>query len=427
VTKTEVTGQITGRIIVTPNPVCFGQRCVVSWDTNDPAGAEVRVSTGANDEKLVAKGGKSGQVEIPWIADSTVYEFRLYPRSGPTVAIDSVKARREIDSAPAALREIAEEVTRGNVDVTALSRFIVAVMPICLRSPQFRELFRDWEQHGFHVTPVHFNQPIPDTRSLPETLWSRPSELVGIDMNEPRQRELLRSFSRFRDEYQRFPTGPTKEQNRFYLGNRLFDGVDALVAYCMVRHFQPRLIIEVGSGFSSLALGEAASKNGCTPIICIEPFPRDFLRKGFPGLQTLIEKNVQEINLEFFSQLQSGDILFIDSSHTVKVGGDVNYLFLEVLPRLKPGVIVHVHDIFLPFEYRRDWVVDEFRFWSEQYLLQAFLSFNLEFEVLMANRYLAHKYRDDLKVTFANLANLEAVRPSSLGWVGGSFWMRRKL
>jgi len=81
----------------------------------------------------------------------------------------------------------------------------------------------------------------------------------------------------------------------------------------------------------------------------------------------------------------------------------------------------------LPFEYRRDWVVDEFRFWSEQYLLQAFLSFNLEFEVLMANRYLAHKYRDDLKVTFANLANLEAVRLSSLGWVGGSFWMRRKL
>jgi hypothetical protein len=427
VTKTEVTGQITGRIIVTPNPVCFGQRCVVSWDTNDPAGAEVRVSTGANDERLVAKGGKSGQVEIPWIADSTVYEFRLYPRSRPAVAIDSVNARREIDSAPAALREIAEEVTRGNVDVAALSRFIVAVMPICLRSPQFRELFRDWEQHGFHVTPVHFNQPIPDTRSLPETLWSRRSELVGIDMNEPRQRELLRSFSRFRDEYQRFATGPIKKQNRFYLGNRLFDGVDALVAYCMVRHFQPRLIIEVGSGFSSLALGEAASKNGGMPIICIEPFPRDFLRKGFPGLQTLIEKNVQEIDLEFFSQLEAGDILFIDSSHTVKIGSDVNYLFLEVLPRLKPGVIVHAHDIFLPFEYRRDWVMDEFRFWSEQYLLQAFLNFNLEFEILMANRYLAHRYQDDLKVTFANLANLEAVRPSSLRWVGGSFWMRRKL
>jgi hypothetical protein len=426
VTKTEVAGQITGKITVTPNPVCFGQRCVVLWETNDPAGAEVRVSTAANGEKLVTQGRPSGQVEIPWIVDSTVYEFRLYPISRPDIAIDSVTARLEIESAPAALRQIAEEVRRGNVDLAELSRFIAAVMPICLRSPQFREMFPDWERHGFHVTPVHFNQPIPDTRSLPETLWSRPSELAGVDMNEQAQLNLLRSFSKFRDEFQRFPIAPTAGHNRFYLGNGLFDGVDALVAYCMIRHFRPRLIIEVGAGFSSLALGEAGSKNGCAPIICIEPFPRDFLRKGFPGLKTLIEKNVQDINLEFFSQLQSGDILFIDSSHTVKIGGDVNYLFLEVLPRLKPGVIVHVHDIFLPFEYRRDWVMDEFRFWSEQYLLQAFLSFNLEFEVLMANRYLAHKYRDDLRVTFANLASLEAARPPSLRWVGGSFWMRRK-
>jgi Methyltransferase domain len=424
--KTQTKGPITGQISASPNPICFGQSCVVSWNTNDPRGAEVRVSTGANEEKLVAKGGRSGQVEIPWIANSTLYEFRLYSASRPDVPIDSVKARRDIESAPTVLREITDEVARGNIDLAEISRFIAAVMPFCLKR-QARELFQTWERHGFHVTPVHFNQPIPDTRSLPETLWSRPSELVGVNMNEPRQCELLRSFSKFRDEYERFPTGPTKEHNRFYLGNGLFDGIDALVAYCMVRHFQPRLIIEVGSGFSSLAMGEAASKNGCAPIICIEPFPRDFLRKGFPGLQTLIEKNVQEINLKFFSQLQSGDILFIDSSHTVKIGGDVNYLFLEVLPRLKPGVVVHVHDIFLPFEYRRDWVMDEFRFWSEQYLLQAFLSFNLEFEVLMANRYLAHKYRDDLKVTFANLANLEAARPSSLRWVGGSFWMRRKL
>ena len=162
-----------------------------------------------------------------------------------------------------------------------------------------------------------------------------------------------------------------------------------LVAYCMIRHFQPRLIIEVGSGFSSLVAAEAIAKNSNSALICIEPFPQDFLRQGFPGLQSLIEKKVEDIDLEFFSQLHSGDILFIDSSHTVKIGGDVNYLFLEVLPRLKPGVIVHIHDIFLPFEYRRDWVMDEFRFWTEQYLLQAFLTFNSEFEVLMANGYLA--------------------------------------
>ena len=213
-----------------------------------------------------------------------------------------------------------------------------------------------------------------------------------------------------------FQLGKPQEHVRFYLGNGLFDGVDALVAYCMIRHFQPRLIIEVGSGFSSLVLGQAAEKNKNSNLICIEPSPREFLREGFPGLQSLIEKKVQDIGLEFFSQLASGDILFIDSSHTVKIGGDVNYLFLEVLPRLNPGVIVHVHDIFLPFEYRRDWVLDEFRFWTEQYLLQAFLTFNSEFEVLLANYFLSHYHAGPPSSCFSG----------SPRWIGGSFWMRRK-
>jgi hypothetical protein len=292
-----------------------------------------------------------------------------------------------------------------------LSQFIAVIMPHCLHSGKFQELFPVWEQHGFHVTPVHFYQPIPDTRELPETLWKQPSDLVGIDINDATQLDLLRNhFKQFRDEYNNFPAEPPPGQRR------PFRGVDALVAYCMVRHFQPRLIIEVGSGFSSLALGQAAAKNKNSALICVDPFPNDFLRKGFPGLRSSIKEKIQDINLKFFSQLQSGDILFIDSSHTVKIGGDVNYLFLEVLPRLKPGVIVHVHDIFLPFEYRRDWVLDEFRFWNEQYLLQAFLTFNSEFEVLLANSYLNHYHQEDLKAAFRNL-------PS---WAGGSFWMRRK-
>ena len=365
----------------------------------------------------MTQGGKSGCVEIPWITNSTVYEFRLYPVSFPNVAIDSVKTRREIESAPAALREIAEEVNRGNIDMNDLSRFISAVMPICLQSPKIPQLFQIWERHGFHVTPAHFYQPIPDTQSLPETLWTQPSELVGIDMNEAMQLDLLRRhFQKFRDEYARFATEPGVEENRFYLGNQLFDGVDALVAYCTVRHFQPQLIIEVGSGFSSLVLGDAVAKNTDSSLICIEPYPREFLREGFAGLRSLIEKKVQDIDLEFFSQLQAGDVLFIDSSHTVRIGGDVNYLFLEVLPRLKPGVIVHVHDIFLPFEYRRDWVLDELRFWAEQYLLQAFLTFNSEFEVLIANNYLNYYHQQDLEAAFPHLES----------WGGGSFWMRRR-
>jgi len=413
----ESTGQITGKIKANPNPICFGQRCVISWDTNDPAGAEVRVSTRPDDEKLVMQGEQSGEIEIPWIKDSKVYEFRLYAASQPNAPIDSVEVRRDFESVPIILREVAEEATRGNIGTAELSQFIATVILHCLQSGRFHQIFPFWEKHGFHVTPVHFYQPIPDTQSLPDALWSTRSDLVGIDMNDAVQLDLLRNqIPKFRDGYERFPIKSTGDPSQFYLDNHLFDGADALVAYCMVRHFQPELIVEVGSGYSSLILGAAAAQSDSPALTCIEPFPREFLREGFPGLRSLIEKQVQDIDLEFFSQLGSGDVLFIDSSHTVKIGGDVNYLFLEVLPRLKPGVIVHVHDIFFPFDYRRDWVMEEFRFWTEQYLLQAFLTFNSEFEVLMSNSYLSHYHERELKAAFPTLP--------SCG--GGSFWMRRK-
>ena len=401
-----------------PNPLPFEEGCVViSWQTNDPSGGEIRVATSTPEEKLVTRGGRSGRVEIDWIRDSTKYEFRLYPVSRPHKQVDSVKIRRSSNPLHPLLAEVVLEVTRGNIGVTALSHLIAKVLPPCIHNSAFREIFRLWERHGFHVTPVHFYQPIPNTQSLSETLWSRPSELTGIDMNDAVQLDLLRNqFPKFRGEYDQFPAEATSEPIRFSLNNGLFDGTDALVAYCMIRHFQPRLIIEVGSGFSSLVAVEAIAKSEGSALICIEPFPPDFLRKGFPGLHSLIDKKVEDIDVEFFSQLGSGDILFIDSSHTVRIGGDVNYLFLEVLPRLKPGVIVHVHDIFFPFDYRRDWVMDELRFWAEQYLLHAFLTFNFEFEVLMANAYLGHRYMEDLKATF----------PKSPWWGGGSFWMRRR-
>jgi Methyltransferase domain len=418
VSNKQRTSKITGKISANPNPIPFGQGSVmISWKTNHTTGVEVRVSTADGQEKLVTRGGKSGHVEILWIADSTKYEFRLYPADRPDVLVDSVKVSRSNYFSHPLLREVAREVADGKISATALSRFLAGVMPRCLHSADFLEIFRNWERHGFHVTPVHFYQPIPDTAFLHETIWDRPSELVGIDMNDAMQLDLLRNhFPRFRSEYDQFPAEPTGEPIQFHHNNGLFDGTDALVAYCMIRHFQPRLIIEVGSGFSSLISAEAIAKNKNSALICIEPFPRQFLRDGFPGLRSLIEKKVQDIDLEFFSQLREGDILFIDSSHTVKIAGDVNYLFLEVLPRLKPGVIVHVHDIFLPFDYRRDWVMDELRFWTEQYLLQAFLSFNSEFEVLIANAYLGHRYMEDLKTAF----------PNSPWWGGGSFWMRRR-
>jgi hypothetical protein len=409
---------VTGRIRASPNPVPLeaGSKTLLEWEITPPAVAEIYVSENGGNESLVCRGA-SGSVELEGLQCGNDYFVTLRAATEPRRNLDTITVRRMDIPWKFLLAELRSGADWQEQQLTEIGEFVAGVVSRYLHHPKFLELFRLWQKHGFHVTPVHFYQPIPDTRSLPETLWSHPSELAGIDMNDAMQLDLLRNhFRKFRQEYERFPTNPTEGQTQFYLGSGLFDGADALMAYCMVRHFQPRLIVEVGSGFSSLLLGQAAAKNKSSELICIEPFPREFLRKGFPGLRSLIEKKVQDIDLEFFSQLESGDILFIDSSHTVKIGGDVNYLFLEVLPRLKPGVIVHVHDIFFPFDYRRDWVMDEFRFWTEQYLLQAFLAFNSEFEVLIANSYLSYCYGKDLKATFPSLP--------ALG--GGSFWMRRK-
>lgn len=317
---------------------------------------------------------------------------------------------------PAVAAAFCERATDGK-HTDEIAALLAEVLPRFAEPALLRKYFRLFEEHGVHVTPVHFFQPIPDMRTLGDELWTKMSELPGIDLNEAGQLRLLRdAFPRFRQEYEQLPLVPT-EPGRFYLNNGAFEGTDALALYCMIRHFRPSLILEVGSGFSSLLAAEAALKNGQTKLVCIEPYPSEFLKAGFPGLTSLITEKVQEVELSVFEQLGPNDVLFIDSSHVVKIGGDVNYLFLEVLPRLKPGVVVHVHDIFLPGEYHRGWILDNGWFWTEQYLLQAFLAFNSAFEILLANSYLGRKHIEELRRTF----------PSAPGHhAGGSFWMRRK-
>ena len=280
----------------------------------------------------------------------------------------------------------------------------------------YPEFFRVWEEEGLHLSRAHYYSPIPEVTGLSEDIWRRQSALVGVDMRDREQLHLLcEVFPAFRDEYNAIPRSPTDLPHEYYLENGMFGGTDALVLYCMIRHFRPRRIIEVGSGFSSRLAAQAGLRNGGTELVCIEPYPGDVLRGGFPGLHALIASKVQDVEPGLFASLSHNDILFIDSSHVSKIGGDVNHLFLEVIPRLNPGVLVHVHDIFLPFEYPRGWVADELRFWTEQYVLQAFLAFNSEFEVIFANSYVGARYAEHFRATF----------PRSTWWGGGSFWMRR--
>ena len=282
-------------------------------------------------------------------------------------------------------------------------------------------LFSTCEEHGLHLTPVHFYSPIPEVSKLPKKIWEQSSELIGIEINEQAQLAFLNQICHnYKSEYEAFPVNPTDVPYQYYFNQMMFRSVDAEVLYCMIRYHCPRRVIEVGSGFSTYVAAAAVVRNAeqgkPAEFVAIEPYPDEVLRKGFPGLQRLISEPVQDVDLNLFTTLMEGDVLFIDSSHVLRIDSDVRFLFLEVLPRLQPGVLVHFHDIFLPLDYPPEWVMKEHRFWNEQYLLQAFLAFNRAFEVIWAGSFMHQSHSDTLKKAFSHYEP-RTVTP-------GSFWTR---
>ena len=179
-------------------------------------------------------------------------------------------------------------------------------------------------------------------------------------------------------------------------------------------------MIEVGSGYSSLLSADINQRflGGKMDFRCIEPYPRKFLKTGFDGLTELIVSPVEAVPIGIFESLQASDVLFIDSSHVSKTGSDVNYLLLEILPRLNPGVVIHIHDVFLPGEYPEEWVLKHRRSWNEQYLVQALLIHSSGFEVLFSCSYAFSRFRDSVRDALA--LNDDRV------FGGCSLWIRRK-
>ena len=286
-----------------------------------------------------------------------------------------------------------------------------------------KKMFDIFQSLGFHLTPVHYYEPIPDTRNLDKSLWNERETPPGLDLNEAGQLSLLEAFkNNYLKEYSEFPKHKTGAEAEYYSNNGSFGPVDAEILYCMVRWFKPKRIYEIGSGFSTLVSAKAVLKNEqesgvkCE-LVSFEPYPNKTLKKGFPGLTSLVENKIQNIKLETFKGLSDNDMLFIDSSHVLSIGSDVWYEYLNILPFLNKGVIIHCHDIYIPHEYPKDWVFNKHWFWNESYLLQAFLSFNVAFETLWGGIFMNHKHPEKLKAAFPGTYN-GIDEP-------GSFWIRK--
>ena len=248
------------------------------------------------------------------------------------------------------------------------------------------------------VFPIrdHYYEPQFDNRN-PSPGFSEDRNLPGISWNVTGQLEMLASFA-FAGELQDIPREKTAALE-FYLDNDQFQAGDAEYWYQIIRAVKPKRIIEIGSGNSTLMAISAIKRNKDDDTayecehVCIEPYEMPWLEES--GV-TVVRKKVEAVALSYFSRLQENDILFIDSSHVIRPQGDVLFEYLELLPSLEKGVIVHIHDVFSPRNYPEEWLRDRVWFWNEQYLLEAFLSHNQSWRIIGALNYLHNNHYGEL-------------------------------
>jgi hypothetical protein len=271
------------------------------------------------------------------------------------------------------------------------------------------------------VPPGHFYSPIPSIEDIrrdeSKIFGPVPHDIPGVDLRESDQLRLLEEFIPF---YSEMPFQPQKTgELRYYFENPAYSYSDAILLHCMIRYLRPKKIIEVGSGHSScmtLDTNEFFFGGGISTTF-IEPYPdllTSLLKETDKNNTRIISCNLQDTDIAEFETLGANDILFVDSTHVSKVNSDVNRIFFDILPRLASGVHIHFHDIFYPFEYPKEWLM-EGRAWNEAYMLRTFLQYNKSFEVVLMNTYMeyAHEsfFREKMPLCMKNL--------------GGSIWIRK--
>ncbi|PKQ45757.1 class I SAM-dependent methyltransferase [Confluentibacter flavum] len=273
----------------------------------------------------------------------------------------------------------------------------------------------------FGILPVldHYYQPLINPKKHLNKSLRDDRKLPGIDFNIDEQLNLISKFD-YNDELIKFPINKRKDVEFFYNNGSYCSG-DAEYLYSIIRHYKPNRIIEIGSGYSTLMAQNAIKKNKAeNPLytchhICIEPYEMPWLRELDVEL---IRELVEKTSTDIFERLEANDILFIDSSHVIRPQGDVLFEFLELLPTIKPGVLVHIHDIFTPKDYLNEWVIKDHKLWNEQYILEAFLTFNPNYKIIGALNYLSHNYTKKFKDKCPIFATQLEREP-------GAFWIMR--
>jgi predicted O-methyltransferase YrrM len=269
--------------------------------------------------------------------------------------------------------------------------------------------------------PGHFYSPIPDIYYIKknrENLFARDkTSCPGIELAVQEQIDLIKELASY---YNQMPFSEEEQDGyRYYFNNPYIGHGSSIILYSLMRHFRPQKIVEVGSGFSSAAMLDVNDRflDSSIQFTFIEPYPErllSLLNENDRERHHIFADIAQHVPHTTYTELKNNDILFLDSSHVAKVGSDVVFLLTEILPILQRGVIIHIHDIYWPFEYPEDWVLSG-KAWNEAYLVKAFLQFNSSFEILLFNSYLAIHHQDLMKKCL----------PLFLPDGGSSLWIRK--
>jgi hypothetical protein len=271
------------------------------------------------------------------------------------------------------------------------------------------------------VVPGHFYSPIVDVeqvRARYDKARHDVSPPQAIQVDEQAMRVLWEELLPFLQDTP-FPE-EADPACRYFFRNPAFGCGDGSILHAMLRRYRPKRLVEVGSGYSSACSIETIDRylDSQVDVSFVEPYPAlllELLGQDRAARCTIHTTGVQDAPASVFTQLEDGDFLFIDSTHVLKTGSDVCHELFNVLPLLKPGVFVHFHDIFWPFEYGAEWVIKQNRSWNEIYGLRAFLMYNEAFEIVFFNDWFAWHERD----------LIEAGYPKMLKNTGGSIWLRK--
>lgn len=281
-------------------------------------------------------------------------------------------------------------------------------------SPAFH---RATQAVGVNLVPVNFYSNVPSVAEIEDSFEYKgdaPPYLDSKAFDEQRLRTTLEMLIPYAVDFNPDIDGDEATcANGFFWKNSQFSWSDAMAYHAFLRALQPANVVEIGGGFSSLIARQALQLNGRGKVTCIEPFPRPFLRDQ-PDI-ALRQKPIQDVSSDDLNAiLQDGDVLFIDSTHTVKSGSDCLHIYLRLLPKLERNVYIHVHDIFLPFAMPKEWLLRKRIFWTEQYLLLAWLLGNPNAKLIYGSNYHSH----------FNTELLDRLMRGRYGAGGSSVWIK---